>query len=332
MGRLPKSYSQADRLIRMIRTLASRAVTVGELAGAFGITRRQVYRDLDRIQYEGHPLKHDGEGRDRLWQLPLGYKGLPQITLSPNEVMALYLAKSHLAYLHGTPFAEDLDRVMEKLTAGLPRKTVNHLERIVQVFISRPTMIRPYAVQNAVLTLLRQALLLQRTVRLQYLKAGRGEPEAQEMDPYSLLLYDSGLYLVGYSHLAKDLRKYAVERIQQVELTGDLFEIRPDLLRRVVTQRPFGLVEGPAMPIRIRFSREVAHFLKERMWHPTQKLQPLANGDVLLTMQAGGTQEILRWILSWGATAKVQGPPELVELVATTLSSASRHYSPTARS
>ncbi|MGH7209386.1 MAG: helix-turn-helix transcriptional regulator [Nitrospiraceae bacterium] len=331
MGRLAKRYSQADRLIRMIRTLASRAATVQELAAAFGVTRRQVYRDLGRVQEEGHPLKHDGEGRDRLWQLPLGYKGLPQITLSPNELMALYLAKSHLTYLHGTPFAEDLDRVLEKITTGLPRKTINHLERILQVFISRPTMVRPYAVQRAALTLLRQALLLQRTVRLHYLKAGREAAEIQAMDPYSLLLYDSGLYLVGYSHLARDLRKYAVERIQQVELTDELFAIRPELLRRVVTQRPFGIIEDPAMDIRIRFSREVAYLLKERMWHPTQKLQPLGNGDVLLTMQAGGSQEILRWILCWGPTATVLGPPELVELVTTALSQSLRHYNPTTR-
>ena len=332
MGRQPKSYSQVDRVIRMIRTLASRAATVQELAAAFGITRRQVYRDLDQIQQDGHPLTHDGEGRDRQWQLPLGYKGLPQITLSPNELMALYLAKSHLTYLHGTPFAEDLDRVLEKITAGLPRKTINHLERILQVFISRPTMVRPYAVQRAALTLLRQALLLQRTVRLHYQKAGREAAEMQTVDPYSLLLYDSGLYLVGYSHLAKDLRKYAVERIQRVEMTDELFAIRPELLRRVVTQRPFGIIEDPTMDIRIRFSREVAYLLKERMWHPTQKLQPLGNGDMLLTMQAGGSQEIVRWILSWGPTATVLGPPELVELVTTALTASLRRYSPTARS
>jgi predicted DNA-binding transcriptional regulator YafY len=35
--------------MQMVRTLASRAVTVNELAESFAITRRQVYRDLDRL-------------------------------------------------------------------------------------------------------------------------------------------------------------------------------------------------------------------------------------------------------------------------------------------
>lgn len=332
MGRQPKSYSQADRLMQMIRTLASRAVTVNELAHSFAITRRQVYRDLSRIQEDGHPLAHDGDGRDRLWQLPAGYRGLPQITLTPNELMALYLAKSHLAHLEGTPFTEDLDRVLEKLKAGLPRKTINHLDRILQVFIARPRMVRPYAAQKAVLTLLRQALLLQRTVRLQYVKAGQKTPELQQVDSYSLLIFESGLYLVGYSHRARALRKYAVERVRQVELTEETFELRTELLRKPVAQRPFGLVEdNPTLQIRIRFRREVAHLLTERVWHPTQLVKPLGNGDVLLTMQAGGFKEILQWILSWGDMAQVLHPPELVKLVATTLSSAARQYTATDR-
>jgi len=41
----------------MMRTLASRAVTVNDLAGEFGISRRQIYRDLAQIEEQGHPLE-----------------------------------------------------------------------------------------------------------------------------------------------------------------------------------------------------------------------------------------------------------------------------------
>ena len=193
-------------------------------------------------------------------------------------------------------------------------------------------MVRPYAAQKAILMLLRQALLLQRTVHLQYVKAGQKAPELQQVDPYSLLIFESGLYLVGYSHRAKALRKYAVERIKQVELTEETFALRTELLKKSVTQRPFGLVEDdPTLQVRIRFKEAVAHLLTERVWHPTQQVRPLGNGDVLLTMQAGGFKEILLWILSWGDLAQVLHPPELVELVSATLSAASRQYTTTHR-
>jgi predicted DNA-binding transcriptional regulator YafY len=121
MGRRPKQYSQAERLARMIRALASRACTVNDLAQDFAVTRRQVYRDLARIEEEGNPLtQSDGPG-ERTWQLPLGYTGLPPITLTPLELMSLYLARSNLAYLAGTPFMDDLDGVLDKIRSGLPQ-------------------------------------------------------------------------------------------------------------------------------------------------------------------------------------------------------------------
>jgi len=141
----------------MMRTLASRAVTINELADEFGITRRQVYRDLWEIEAEGHPLEQsDGTG-ERTWQLPLGYKGLPQIAVSQYELMSLHLAKSHLAYLKGTPFIDDFESVIAKVEAGLPAKTVNHLERISRAFAPMQGPIRSYAKQKSVLSDLRRA-------------------------------------------------------------------------------------------------------------------------------------------------------------------------------
>lgn len=129
----------------MMRTLASRAVTINGLAEEFGVTRRQVYRDLVEIEAEGHPLERSDGSGEQTWQLPLGYKGLPQIAITPYELMSLHLAKSHLAYLKGTPFVGDLDSVIAKVEAGLPAKTTNHLERIVQVFVPLQRGTRTYA-------------------------------------------------------------------------------------------------------------------------------------------------------------------------------------------
>ena len=129
-GRRAKSYSQAERLARMMRALASRGMTIREMAEEFAIERRQVYRDLARIEEEGHPLVQSQDFGEGTWQLTLNYKGLPPITLSPYELMSLYLAKSHLAFLKGTPFWEDLESVIAKVEAGLPVRTTNHLELV----------------------------------------------------------------------------------------------------------------------------------------------------------------------------------------------------------
>ncbi len=306
----------------MMRALASRSCTVNDLAQEFAIDRRQAYRDLERIEETGHPLEHE----DGSWRLPLGYKGLPPITLSPYELMSLYLAKSHLTYLAGTPFAEDLDGLTRKMEAGLPDKTVNHLERIVQVFAPHMRSIRPYGKQKAILAGIRKALLLQQRIVLHYQKPEATKPIAYPVDPYALLLYQNGLYLSGYSHRTKNLRMFAVERIHKADATDDRFVIRPGFSTEMLGQRSFGVIDEAPQEVRIRFKKEVAYLLKERQWHPTQKIKSLKNGDVVLTMQAGGLGEIATWVLSWGPQAKVISPPALVKLVSSESSAAARQY------
>ena len=325
-GRKHKAYSQANRLACMMRTLASRAVAVNDLAEEFSITRRQVYRDLQRIEEEGHPLIQSGEVGERMWQLPLGYRGLPPVTVSPYELMSLHLAKSHLAYMKGTPFVEDLDNLISKVQAGLPAKTVNHLERIGHVFAPLQGPIRSYARQKEVLTNLRKALLLQNTVTLHHQKPDYDEPTLHRVDAYVLVLYQYGLYVAGYSHRAKAFRMFSVERIHRVDLTDDRFAMPSDFSWEAQSRSLFGLLDEPPKTVRIWFSSAVAYLLKERQWHPTQSLKQQKDNSVIVTFQAGGLDEIATWVLFWGANAKVLDPPELVKEVKSQLALATSRY------
>ncbi|HKN85837.1 MAG TPA: WYL domain-containing protein, partial [Nitrospiraceae bacterium] len=279
-GRRPKKYSQADRLSRMLRALAARAFTINELAEEFAITRRQVYRDLNQIEAEGHPLVQRADLGERVWQLPLGYKGLPPITVSPHELLSLHIARAHLSYLTGTPFLEDLDAVIKKIQAGLPVKTTNHLDRIIHAsfHVARPT--RSYHMQRSILDVLRRALLLQRTVVLHHRVPGYRDAVAHPVDPYVLLLYQHGLYVLGQSHRAQTIRLFAVERVQDAVLTDEAFEVPPGFSMAAVDHRLFGLIDEEPRDVRIEFREDVAYLLKERQWHPTQILTPGNKGKV----------------------------------------------------
>ena len=328
-GRKRGAYTQADRLARMMRTLASRAATINGLAEECKVTRRQVYRDLAEIEAEGHPLEQsDGLG-ERTWQLPLGYKGLPQIAITPYELMSLHLAKSHLAYLKGTPFVDDLASVIAKVEAGLPAKTANHLERIVQVFAPLHRGTRSYLEKADLLRRLRTALLLQLTVELTYRKPYANKALIYCVDPYALVLYEQGLYVAGYSHRSRSERLFVVDRIKQVTVTEERFQIPPSYSAADRYANQFGLIEGSPQEVKIRFSPDVAHLMHERQWHPTQCIKKLKNGSVELSLHVGGLDEIAWWVLSWGKEAKVLSPPKLVKIMTDQLSKSLKRYSRT---
>jgi proteasome accessory factor B len=250
-----------------------------------------------------------------------------EIVVSPYELMSLYLAKSHLDYLKGTPLFNDLETVLHKVEAGLPDRVKNHIERIVTSFAPLQRPVRAYTEKKTVLDGLRKAVLHQRTAVLKgYQKPGAGEPNDYRVDPYGLVLYQYGLYLVAYSHQATDIRTFAVERIKEIEVTDAMFEMPGSFSLAERFEHGFGLIDDSLYKVKIWISPDWAYFVKERRWHPTQTLQPQKDGSVILTMRCGGLDELTAWVLSFGPGARVLGPPALIDNVSSQLTLAAKPY------
>lgn len=323
-----KDPSPAARMVRMIRTLCARGMTRAELEDEFEIDRRHIYDYLQEIEELGYLfIDHEGVG-ERVWRIEGGYQGIKPEPATTSELMSLYLAKSHLAYLAGTPFMEDLDSLSWKIEAGLPAKTANKIERMVQVFLPAQRPQRSYAKQRAILVALQKALLLQRKVKITHRTMSYPKPVIHHVEPYGLQLFDYGLYLVGYSDRAKDFRRFAVERIRTatVDMSAEPFTLRSEFSARAKSRKAFGLIEDELVDVTVQFSREVADYFKERQWHPTQKVKPLKSGDVIVSFQAGGMDEIVSWVLSWGPYAKVLGPPSIINTVSAQIREMQQRY------
>ena len=65
------------------------------------------------------------------------------------------------------------------------------------------------------------------------------------------------------------------------------------------------------MDVVVRFTEGQAPYIRERIWHPSQDLEELEDGRVVLRLRAGGFYEIKSWALSFGAAAEVREPEEL---------------------
>jgi predicted DNA-binding transcriptional regulator YafY len=88
----------------------------------------------------------------------------------------------------------------------------------------------------------------------------------------------------------------------------------------------FGIVWERPMRVVLRFRADQAPYVREREWHPTQRLRTLRDGRLEMRFHAGGTLEIARWILGWGDAVEVLRPAALRARVRAALQSAARHY------
>ncbi len=314
MPKPAKKYSQAARLHDLIRLLESRyGCTVDELAEECQVHRRTIYRDLQAVAEAGYPLVRDltEDGRG-LYRFLTGFKQVPPITFSLEELLTLYFCRGQLAFLDGTPFQEDLDAIFGRIRSSLPPRSVAHLERLAAAAAPRYQGLRDYAGQTGVLKDLRQALLYQYRCVIRYAPPRR-PTENYDIDPYTLLFYKDALYLGGFAHNRQGLRLFLVDRIQEVDVTRERFEVPEDFSPRQLTGNAFGLIDDAPLMVRVRFGPEVAHLIRERRWHPTQRLQEEPDGTLLLELSAAGEKELLSWLYSYLPHVQVLEPPALVD-------------------
>jgi hypothetical protein len=78
--------------------------------------------------------------------------------------------------------------------------------------------------------------------------------------------------------------------------------------------------------IQLRFHPRLAPYIRERSWHPSQRLKDRADGSVVLTMDVCDDYTLRSWILSFGRGARVLAPAALVEWSSEELAEAGRQY------
>lgn len=296
-------------VIRLIE--ARHGITIDELAEETGVNRRTIHRDLRAIHEAGYPLVSEWQEGGKVYRFLTRFKDVPPINFTLQELMTLYFLRSQLDILTGTPFHDDLETIFGKVRSVLPPRYAAHLERIARVSLPLLQGRRDYGKVAEPLRLLREALIYQYRVTMTYHSRGQGEQATYQVDPYTMIYYKGGLYLMGYAHNRGALRTFAVERIGRVEMGKVRFEIPADFRPEEQLRSAFGIVDEEVMEVVVRFSPAVAHTVRERLWHPSQRVAEEGDGSVVVSFEAGGRLEIVSWILSYGRHAEVLAPPEL---------------------
>ena len=64
-------------------------------------------------------------------------------------------------------------------------------------------------------------------------------------------------------------------------------------------QHAFGISQAEkAWQVRLLFAKEVATYVRERVWHGSQRLRERRDGSLEMSLATSGRKELTRWILS----------------------------------
>jgi predicted DNA-binding transcriptional regulator YafY len=251
------------------------------------------------------------------------------VEFTAYQAVSLFFTLTLLKFLEGTVLEEGIEDLWEKFAKNLPAFERADLGALDRKFYAIPYAPKDYRTLGHLLNPIIQALIREYRLRIDYATG-----LIHEVDPYTLVAYSGGLYLIGKTHVNEKIATMAVERMRKAELLpgeGGVFQkfayplnFRPDRY----TQGAFGIIveEEPTQVEILIHNAETEAYLRARNSHPTQKFTKRRDGKTVLTMTVSGTTELRNWLLGFGPWLEVLKPSLLRQEVAHLLKTASHHY------
>ena len=147
------------------------------------------------------------------------------------------------------------------------------------------------------------------------------------VDPYYLVSYRGEWYLSSFCHHRNSIRTFGVSRIREAAILDESFTMMHGMTAKKMFGDQFGIVwKEDFHKVRIRFTAEVAPYIRERQWHPTQQIVERRDGGLVLKFTTNHVNEVKDWVLSWGQNATALAPAGLVEKVTASLKAAAENY------
>ncbi|TGD81624.1 helix-turn-helix transcriptional regulator [Hymenobacter wooponensis] len=292
----------------LIQLQAKRKVSGPALAEKFGVSLRTIYRDLRTLEEAGVPLIGEpGIG----YSLAEGYR-LPPVMFTREEATALLTAEKLATHLTDAPTAQLSGAAMDKVRAvlrGPDRDHLDHLAPHIRVLGPRDQANRPPVYQQLV-----AAIAMHRVVHLRYQAAENEASTIRDIEPISLSL-SRQWHVVAYCRLRQTIRHFRLDRIQDLELRPEVFEVRPNLLQQHWTAQASRQRERvvlrfqPAalLPALVQHLHDTKH---QYGWAHEQRLP---DGQLEMTLFIGELHYLATWLLPYAGALTIVEPAALAD-------------------
>lgn len=291
---------------------ADRYPNVAQIAEKFEISIRTVERDIEHMRDRlGAPICYDRSRRGYYYE-EIGFR-LPPLKITEKELITLYMGQKLLSQFLGTPFEKTVHSALEKILSVIPEGGTVNLGSVNDI-VSFDVMPLRGDEERVLDNYRRLAIAIneRKRVWLRYYSASSDEENERYVDPYHLRYHQGAWYLVGYCNLRGALRIFALDRVKELGVTEECFMPLEGFILENYLADALGIEIGSkSQEIAIRFDRDQARWASERCWHPSQSIETLADGSIILRVTVSGLGEVKRWILSFGSHAEILYPEKL---------------------
>lgn len=316
-----------DRIVAIFLQLQSKSlVKAQDLADKFEVSLRTIYRDIRSLEKAGVPIYSEaGIG----YSLMNSYK-LPPTLFTKDEALSFVTAEKLMNTFLDKKLASDFSTALQKMKAVLrtpEKQLVDYADKNVILHRKGKDKYFNTEIPDA-LNILLKSISSHKQITIQYRKPNSHAVEKRQLEPVGLFLNTGYWYFMAYCHLRKDYRQFRLDRVQEIVLLEDDFELKHKELSHYLKKEKAPVT---TFPIQIQIDKTYASYLGwERDYFGFK--QELDNGDSLIMhfdCPEKTRQGFVRWFIMFGDHATIIEPSSLNEDVKTLLLKQLQHLEKT---
>lgn len=295
-----------DRLIGIITTLQQKKiVTAPYLAEKFEVSRRTINRDIEDICKAGIPIVTT-RGANGGISIMEDFS-LDTTVFTEQELTAIFTGLKSLDSVSRSASAEKLAQKIGGSKAG---KLSDHMVIDLSSFYKDDLVFK--------IEQIKFAIRKTRCITFHYCY-NKGEAD-KLIEPYLIVFKWSDWYVFGFCKERQDFRMYKLRRLWNLTVTDDIFNMKEIPEEKM----QFGSHMTDDYIIPAVYDLSVKYRLVEEYGHTCFTEQE--DGKLYTEWGFTSPKDAMEWFLSFGNKVKVLAPPEMVELMKSTLDSIKNLY------
>ena len=315
------SFVQTRRLetLRAALETQTHGHTLDELASFLGVTERSVRRYLGQlgrtVELESVELTRGGA---HAWRIKPSARART-LPLRRSQAYALLAARRVFEPLRGSALFDEIEntfRELEKL-ATRPGRTAQQGElspeaqlegRFFAVGARGPRTPGRGEELDALFSAVAGRHVL--TVKV--------DGARKKVEPYAMVLEHGRVVMVGKDLAAGAVQAWPFDTLSELGVTAESYELPEGFDVEPYYSGAFGFDDRPRrVRVVVEFDEVHAAEVRRMRFHPEQSLQHSRDGKrARITFPASDLDRVTRWVLGFGAHARVVEPPELAALLA----------------
>ena len=267
-----------SRVLLMLQILIrDKSKSVIELAEEFGVDKRTIYRDIDRLGFFPIELRNGYVYIDEFYDIEN-----PQ--LDQSELLVAELALSSIS---------GIDEATDKKLHAVRAKLTNPL--YFNPYTIKPESYEEINIDSEILNKIEYAIKKFNISKI------TSNGITSEVEPYKVVAFDGIWYLLARDIEDKKIKTYLISHIEMFRASTEVFSSSYTDINKVLDNVHTAWFEdGNSFSVKVKVKSEIAHFFKLKKHLNSQEiLKENSDGSIIVTFKVSCDEDVDNLIKAW---------------------------------